>query len=108
MVGTSYKHLASSDALHNYANNIKHFKRLKNILEAHTTRTKNFEFQDMLRKHQKQMNYKLELERLKGTLEGQGHRLPAISKDALDKRMEKLRYAIKHNLHDIDNKFSKI
>ena len=70
MVNKSYQNLASSDALHNYAKNIKQYKRLKDILEAHQTRTKNKEFHDSLLKHQKQMNYWLELQRLKGTLEG--------------------------------------
>ena len=55
----------------------------------------------MLRTHQKQMNYKLELERLKGTLEGQAHRLPAISKKQLEDRIKKLEQAIKNNLDDI-------
>lgn len=104
MSETNYKHLASPGALHNYANgakNLKHFKRLKDILEAHQTRTKSLEFQDRIRKHQKQMNYVLELERLKGVLEGQAHRLPAISKKQIDDRVAKLRNAIKKNLDDI-------
>ena len=100
----SYQHLASSDALHNYSKNIKQYKRLKDILEAHETKTKNFEFQNMLRTHQKQMNYTLELERLKGILEGRAHRLPAISRKYLEERTEKLIHAIKNNLDDIDKK----
>ena len=47
MVSTNYQNLASSDALHNYAKKIKQYKRLKDILEAHDTRAKNFEFQNL-------------------------------------------------------------
>jgi hypothetical protein len=101
MVNKSYQHLASSDAIHNYAKNIKQYKRLKDILEAHSTKTKSIEFRNELLKHQKQMNYKLELERLKGELEGQAHRLPAISRQYLHERAEKLKNAIKNNLDDI-------
>jgi len=103
MVETNYKQLASPGALHNYANsakNVKHFKRLKHILEAHQTKTKSLEFQNRINKHQKQMNYFLELERLKGVLEGQAHRLPAISRNQLNDRVAKLKNAIK-NLDDI-------
>ena len=31
MVNKNYQHLASSDAVHNYAKHIKHYKRLKAI-----------------------------------------------------------------------------
>ena len=95
MVNKSYQHLVSSDALHNYSKNIKQYKRLKDILEAHATRAKSIEFHNNLLRHQKQMNYRLELERLKGTLEGQAHRLPAISREQLQNRVDKLRNAIK-------------
>ncbi len=104
MVETNYKHLASPGALTSYANgakNLKHFKRLKDILEAHQTKTKSLEFQDRINKHQKQMNYFLELERLKGVLEGQAHRLPAISRNQLEDRKAKLIHAIKKKLDDI-------
>ena len=101
MVNKNYQHLASSDAVHNYAKNIKQYKRLKDILEAHATKTKSVEFRNELLKHQKQMNYKLELERLKGELEGQSHRLPAISRKYVQERVEKLKNAIKNNLDDV-------
>ena len=101
MVNKSYQHLVSSDALHNYAKNIKQYKRMKDILDAHATKTKNIEFRNMLLKHQKQMNYKLELERLKGELEGQAHRLPAISRKYIEERVDKLKNAIKRDLDDI-------
>jgi len=101
MVNKSYKHFTNSNALGNYANNIKHFKRLKDILEAHTTNSKSLEFQNNLRTHQKQMNYVMEYERLKGVLEGQAHRLPPISKEQLEDRMAKLKKAIKKKLDDV-------
>lgn len=104
MVETNYKHLASPGALTSYANgakNLKHFKRLKDTLEAYQTKTKSLEFQDRINKHQKQMNYFLELERLKGVLEGQAHRLPAISKKQLEDRKAKLKNALRYNLDDI-------
>lgn len=47
------------------------------------------------------MNYRLELERLKGVLEGQAYRLPAISKKQLDDGVDKQKDAIKHTLDDI-------
>jgi len=43
----------------------------------------------------------LELERLKGVLEGQAHRLPAISKKQLEDRKAKLTNALKKDLDDI-------
>ena len=105
MVEKNYKHLASPGALTSYANgakNLKHFKRLKDTLEAYQTKTKSLEFQNRMNKHQKQMNYFLELERLKGVLEGQAHRLPAISKKQIEDRKAKLEKAIKKDLDDIE------
>ncbi len=95
MVETNYKHLASPGALTSYANGAKNLKHFKDTLEAYQTKTKSLEFQDRIRKHQKQMNYFLELERLKGVLEGQAHRLPAISRNQLEDRKAKLIHAIK-------------
>jgi hypothetical protein len=86
--------------LQRYRNNMKYFKQLKDLLEAHETNKKSKALYDELYQKQKTINYRLELDRIRGELEN--NRLPLRTKQQLEDRKEKLLKAIKYNLDDLD------
>ena len=86
--------------LQRYKNNIKYFKQLKDLLEAHETNKKSKALNDEIQQKMKTKNYRLELDRINGELEN--NRLPLITIAQLKDRRQKLINAIKYNLDDLD------
>ena len=82
-----------------YRGNIKYFKNLKNLLEAYETNKKSKALQDEFRQKQREMNYRLEYDRISGELEN--NRLPHTTKKELEDRKQKLLNAIKYHLDDL-------
>ena len=79
-----------------YRGNLEYFKHLKNLLEAHETHKKTKALEDEYAQKQKELNYRLEHDRISGELEN--NRLPPTTKKQLEERKQKLLNAIKHHL----------
>ena len=75
------------------------FKHLKSLLEAHETNKKSKALQDEFRQKQRELNYRLEYDRISGELEN--NRLPPTTVKELKDRKEKLLNAIKYHLEDL-------
>ena len=82
-----------------YRGNIKYFKHLKNLLEAYETNKKSKALQDEFRQKQRELNYRLEHDRISGELENS--RLPQTTKKQLEDRKQTLFNAIKYHLDDL-------
>ena len=79
-----------------YRNNLKYFKNLKNLLEAHETFKKTKALESEYAQKQKELNYRLEHDRIEGELEN--NRLPPTTRKQLEERKQKLLNAIKFHL----------
>ena len=86
--------------LQRYRHNIKYFKQLKDVLDAHDTFKRSIDATNEARQKQKITNYRMELDRINGELENS--RLPLRTIADLKDRKEKLINAIKYNLDDLD------
>ena len=86
--------------LQRYRHNIKYFKQLKDLLDAHDTFKRSIDATNEARKKQTITNYRLELDRINGELEN--NQLPLRTIADLKDRKEKLMKAIKNNLNDLD------
>jgi t-SNARE complex subunit (syntaxin) len=82
-----------------YRGHMKYFKHLKNLLEAHETNKKSKAFENEYRQKQRELNYRLEHDRISGELEN--NRLPLTTRTQLEERKQKLLNAIKHHLDDL-------
>jgi len=86
--------------LQKYRNNLKYFKQLKDLLDAHETHKKSKVLQDELNQKQRELNFRLERDRISGELEN--NRLPLTVRNQLEERKEKLIKAIKYHIDDLD------
>ena len=79
----------------------QYFKNLKEMLEAQQTRVANVKFQEDLRRSKNAMNYKAELDRIRGELSSKNNPFDAQAISQLEARKKELNKLIKQTADDV-------
>lgn len=87
----SKKNISTSRDLFGLNYSQQYFKNLKDLVEAHQSRSASLLYRKKLKEHQDKINYTNEIQRIRGELSRNDTRLPIGTRDTLEKRIAKLK-----------------
>jgi hypothetical protein len=86
MSSRNLKNYYSSDSVYGIRNNLRYYKQLKQLLDAHKTKQENILFRKKVIDNQKRLNYQLEYDRIRNFLYN-NHIVPT-TRETLERRKE--------------------